>query len=125
MTRPIPDSALMMFGNGDRNWAGISTALRPDQIRSPSTLFEAQLRVDRGCGKNTGLITIQVIASSTAIRLYQPIQSRLQTASAISDSTLNRVQTLSAFAWRIHLSPVSPNRRAIRCSCVGRGVVAA
>src|SRR5689334_10394074 len=76
--RPIAANAFATFGTGERNCAGISTALRSDQTRSPRTLFDAQFRVDRGGGKNSGLTIIQVTASAIGMRQYQPIQSRLQ-----------------------------------------------
>jgi hypothetical protein len=56
--------------------------------------------------------------TATGTSDHQPIQSRLQTAAASSGSTANRVQTLTGLAWRIQLSPSSPNALAILVSLV-------
>ena len=47
------------------------------------------------------------------IRDQMPIQSRLQTASAKSETTLNLVQTLAGFACFIQLPPSRPKALAI------------
>jgi hypothetical protein len=43
---------------------------------------------------------------------HQPIQARLQMARMSRGRTANRVQTDQGLAWRIQLSPLSPNRLA-------------
>jgi hypothetical protein len=74
--------------------------------------LEAQLRVERGGGNSLGLTIIQTTASAIGTSDHHPIQSRLQIATTSSGRTVNRVQTLSGLAWRIQVSPSSPNRRA-------------
>ena len=49
---------------------------------------------------------------------HQPIQSRLQIEAASSGRTAKRVQTLQGLAWRIQVSPRSPNSLATRRSPV-------
>jgi hypothetical protein len=74
--------------------------------------LEAQFFVDRGLSKKSGFAIIYTMEIATAIKLYQPIQTRLHTETASNDGTLKRVQTLSGFAWRIQCSPLSPNSLA-------------
>ena len=96
----------------------MATVSRSAQMRSPNTPLEAQLRVDRGGLNRSGLTIIQTSATATAIRQYQPIHSRLQIASASSETTEKRVQTLHGFAWRIQASPSRPKSLASRRSVV-------
>src|SRR5918998_5349219 len=78
-------------------------------MRSPNTPLEAQLRVEGGGGNSSGLTIMNTRTRATAASDHQPIHSRLQMARASSGRTANRVQTLTGLAWRIHLSPSSPN----------------
>src|SRR5215213_11442092 len=95
-----------------RNWRGSSTVSRSDQMCSPSTLFEAQFRVEPDSRNSSGLTIMNTSTRATAATDHQPIQSRLQTARISRGRTANRVQTDHGLAWRIQLSPLSPNRRS-------------
>jgi hypothetical protein len=65
--------------------------------------------VERGGGSSSGLTIMNTRAKATAASDHQPIHSRLQTARASSGRTAKRAQTLTGLAWRIQLSPASPN----------------
>src|SRR5215211_1202639 len=95
-----------------RNWRGSSTVSRSDQMCSPNTLFEAQFRVEPDFRNSSGLTIMNTSTRATAATDHQPIQSRLQTARISRGRTANRVQTDHGLAWRIQLSPLSPNRLA-------------
>src|SRR5262245_32203010 len=66
----------------------------------------------------SGLRTMKTRESAIGTSDHQPIQSRLHTETASSGSTVNLVQTLAGFAWRIQFSPSSPNVLAILASRV-------
>src|SRR5690348_6566520 len=69
-TSPTAETALATLGTWVRNCPGSATALRSAYTRSPSTALDAQLRVERGAGKNSGLTTTQASASAIGTRLY-------------------------------------------------------
>src|SRR5215212_5453344 len=94
------------------NWRGSSTVSRSDQMCSPKTLLEAQFRVEPDSRNSSGLTIMKTSTRATAASDHQPIQSRLQTARISRGRTANRVQTDQGLAWRIQLSPLSPNRLA-------------
>ena len=67
------------------------------------------------------MTNIHTIARATPIRHQAPIQSRLQIASARTETTVNLVQTLAGLACRIQLSPLRPKSLATLLSPVDAG----
>ena len=76
--------------------------------------MDAQLRVELGGAKKSGLTNSQTIERASGIRQSSPIQSRLQIERTSIGRTANRVHTLAGLAWRIQLSPLRPKTRATR-----------
>jgi hypothetical protein len=71
--------------------------------------LDAQLFVDRGGLKNSGLTTSHVDETASGINERRPIHFLLQIDPASIGRTAKRVQTLAGFEWRIQLSSLSPN----------------
>lgn len=100
--------------------SGISILSRFVNTLSPNTDLEAQLFVERGLLKNTGLKNIHNKEMMPGMRHHQPIQTRLQNANTINGRTEYLVHTLQGFECFIQFSSVKRNNIAIFLSIVIR-----
>src|SRR5690606_565332 len=82
------------------------------QTRSPRTLLEAQLRVERGLGNRRGFSQVQRTAAAMGTRDHRPHQARLQKASTSRGRAVFRVHTLHGLAWRSQASSDRAKARA-------------